>query len=264
MLQRTHCAVFLLAAGLAPLYAGKPGGGCQDTPTQWTLNDYYIGTTLNAIRGDSAGAYVNGAAGVSALIKICDVNGTNNAVLMTGSSRTLTFDFGGHLLASNNTHDWALKSVIGSGGVLNVRDLTFVPAGKGPSLEYDFTTWVGADLPVKGYWNFRMFKPTTDAISGDLNTNPYVASVNSPYIDSPVNVHHCPANSSATTGPCVGVIHETWLISPDAGPTTYTDGSPAPPSAVWVGGLVNTQKSTSPVSAGQFSMPFRFTISLLQ
>jgi hypothetical protein len=229
------------------------------------LDDHYNGTTtLNAIRADAAGPYINGLSGVSALIKICDVNGTNNAVLMTGSSRQLTFDFGSHTLISNaNTPSWATGTVTGSGGVLNVRRLTFVPLGSDRSLEYDFTTWMGSDLPVKSFWNFRMFKPTTDTTSGDPNANPSVASANSPYIDSPVNVHHCPANSGATTGPCVGVIHETWLISPDAGPTTYTDGSPAPPSAIWVGGLVNTQKA-SPVNAGQFSMPFTFTISLLQ
>jgi len=90
MRQRTCFAVFFLSVvGPAQLYGGKPGG-CQDIATQWTVNDRYIdGTTLNAIRADSLGPYKNGQSGVTATIQIC--NGSNDAVLMTGSSRQLTF-----------------------------------------------------------------------------------------------------------------------------------------------------------------------------
>jgi hypothetical protein len=215
MLQRTQFAVILLVAGLAPLYAGKPAG-CTDIPTQWTLNDYYVdGATLNAIRADNLGPYKNGQSGASALIKICDVNGTNNAVLMTGSSRQLKFDFG-HILASNaDTPSWATSLVIGSGGVLNVQNITFVTALKDRSQEYEFTTWFGSDVPVKGSWNFRMWNPTTDAVVGDP-TNPNVVAANTPYADTVVEAYHCPANNPAPSSICTGVTHETWFVSPAA------------------------------------------------
>jgi hypothetical protein len=251
MIQRPGFAVFLLcAAGIAPLYGGKPTG-CQNIPLQWTLNDLYVdGTTLNSIRGDGS-AYTHGQSGVSALIKACDVNGTNNAVLMTGSSRQLTFTFAAHLVApSPNMPSWATGIVSGSGGVLNVARITFVPGGKDRSQEYTFTTWMGSDVPVKGSWNFRMWNPTTDAISGDPATNPYVATANTPNINTLVNAYHCPANNPSPSATCTGVTQETWFVWPmGAGP--------------WVGGLVNTTKPTSPVSAGQFTMPFYFTISVL-
>jgi hypothetical protein len=255
MLQRTCFAVFLLcAAGLAPLYGGKPGGGCQDIPIQWTVNDYYVdGTTLNAIRADRSSPYTdapytNGQSGVSALIKTCDVNGTNNAVLMTGSSRQLTFDFAAHLLASTiTTPSWAYGIVTGSGGVLNIRNITFRRDTE-IATEYSFTTWMGSNVPVKGTWNFRMWYPTTDAVVGDP-TNPNVIAANSPNPDTLVNAYHCPANNPSPSLMCTGVVLETWFVWPVG-------------SSPWVGGLVTTQTST-PVNGGQFSMPFYFVISVL-
>jgi len=251
--------LLLAAAGLTPLTAGNPNS-CSDIATQWTVNDYYTdGTTLNAIRSDAAGPYKNGQSGVTATIQIC--NGTNDAVLMTGSSRQLSFNFGNMLASNSNTPSWATGVVTGGSGTLHIRRITFVPTGSDRSQEYVFTTWAGSILPVRGSWNFRMWKPTTDAISDSL-TNVNLATANGPFTDSPVVVHHCPANSSATSGPCTGVIKETWLVYPDSGPTTYLNGNPAPQTATQVGALVNTQKST-PVNGGQFSMPFYLSISVL-
>jgi len=250
MLQRPCFTVFLLcAAGLAPLYGGKPGG-CQDIPIQWTLNDTYVdGATVNAIRGDAMGPYKNAQSGVSALIKVCDVNGANNAVLMTGTSRQLTFTFASHLLTSTpDTPSWAYRIVTGSGGVLNIANITFVPQGAGRSLEYSFTTWMGSNVPVQGTWNFRMWHSPTDAMVGDP-TNPNVAAANTPEIDTPVNAYHCPANNLSPSPMCTGVTLETWFVWPQG-------------TSPWVGGLMNTQKS-APVNGGQFSMPFYFVISVL-
>ncbi|MBI1786439.1 MAG: hypothetical protein HYR60_02670 [Acidobacteria bacterium] len=251
-----------MALLLLPLSTASAQKCSSDIPTQWTLNDYYVdGTTFNRIRSDSAGPYINGQSGVSASIQIC--NGTGDALLKTGSSRQLSFDFGRMLASNANTPSWASGTVTGGGGTLHIRHVTFVPVGYDRSQEYTFTTWVGSMLPVKFSWNLRMWKPTTDAFSGNLYTDVNVATANTPYIDTPVNMHHCPANSAATTGPCAGVIHETWFASPDPGPTTYADGTPAPSTATQVAALVSTQKAT-PVNAGQFSMPFYFVISLLQ
>lgn len=249
----------LLSASLT-LFAGGPPSGCADVATQWIVNDYYTdGTTLNGIRADAGGPYRNGQSGVTATIQIC--NGTNDAILMTGSSRQLSFNFGQRLASNANTPSWATGVVTGSGATLHIRRITFVPTGYDRSQEYSFTTWAGSILPVKG-WNFRMWKPTTDAISDNPATNINLAAANGPFTDSPAIVHHCPANSNATTGQCVGVIKETWFVYPDPNPTTYTDGTPAPQTTVYVGALVNTQKAT-PVNGGQFSMPFFLKISVL-
>jgi hypothetical protein len=261
MLKRIFSAGLLLSAvGLTRLTAGNPNS-CADIATQWTVNDYYTdGITLNAIRSDAAGPYKNGQSGVNATIQIC--NGTNDAVLMTGTSRKLNFDFSRVLASNSNTPSWANGLVAGGGGTLHIRRITFVPAGYDRLQEYSFTTWAGSILPVKGSWNFRMWKPVTDAMSDDPNTNINLATANGPLTDTPVIVHHCPSNSSATTGPCVGILKETWFVYPDSSPTTYTNGNPAPLSDVYVGALVNTQRST-PVNAGQFSMPFYLTLSVL-
>jgi hypothetical protein len=260
MLERIRFAGLVLVVMLAPLYAGKPAA-CNDVPTQWTLNDYYVdGTTINAIRADGVGPYKNGQSGVTATIQICYGNG--DAVLMTGSSRQLSFNFG-HMLASNsNTPSWAHSIVSGSGGTLHIRKITFVPAGYDRAQEYTFTTWAGSILPVSGSWNFRMWNPQTDAITDDPSTNISLATANGPLTDSLAIVHHCPANSAATAGPCLGIVKETWFVYPDSNPTTYTNGAPAPSTDTQVGALVNTQKST-PVNAGQFSMPFYLAISVL-
>ena len=153
MFLRLFFVGVLLAAMLAPLHAAKPGG-CADVATQWTLNDYYVdGTTLNAIRADGLGPYKNGQSGVTATIQIC--NGTNDAVLMTGSSRQLSFNFGKMLASNSDTPSWATGIVTGSGGTLHIRKVTFVPAGYDRTQEYTFTTWAGSILPVKGSWELQ-------------------------------------------------------------------------------------------------------------
>ena len=89
-----------------PLLAGGPPPKCTDVATQWTLSDYYTdGTTVNAIRSDGSGPYASGQSGVTATIQIC--NGTNDAVLSTGSSRRLSFDFTKVLATNTKTPSWA-------------------------------------------------------------------------------------------------------------------------------------------------------------
>jgi hypothetical protein len=248
----------LAATAFSQLYGAKPPA-CSDIATQWALNDYHIDGTLTAIRGDGLGLYRNGQAGVTATIQIC--NGTTDAVLMTGSGRQLSFDFTKMLASNSQTPSWASGIITGSGATLHIRKITFVPAAFDRAQEYAFTTRAGSILPVKS-WNFRMWKPTTDAVSGDPSADIYLDTANGPFWDSAVIVHHCPANSTATEGPCVGIVKETWFVYPDAAPTIYTDGSPAPSTATQIGALVNTQKPT-PVNGGQFSMSFYFVISVL-
>ena len=231
------------------------GGNCNlDVPLQWTVNSTFVdNTTPTAIIGDGS-AYVNGQMGVSATIKVCA--GTNDAVLQAGT-RNITISFAKLLASNNNTPSWATGAVTGH-GLLNIRNITFVPSGYTRADEYTFTTRAGVQIPVKGSWNFRMWNPTTDASQGnDVN----VSLVNSPYANSLVNVHHCPANSTATTAPCAGVIRETWFVFADTNGSGYSTQTGLP--LIQVGGLVNSQQPTKPVNAGQFSIAFSYVISTL-
>ena len=254
-----HCLLPVSAAAFfLQMASAAHGGTCNlDLPLQWTLNPLYVdGATASAITGDGGGPYVNGQSGVSATIKVC--TGTYDAVL-SNSSRTISFNFAKMLASSSNTPTWAGSGGTVTGtGLLNIRNITFVPSGNTRADEYTFTTRMGSNLPVKGSWNFRIFNPTTDAASGD---SVYVQTNNTPYLNSLVIAHHCPANSTATTGPCAGVTNETWFVYPDTAVTqsgTSQNGQPL----TQVGALVNTQRS-SPINGGEFSMPFYFVISRL-
>jgi len=217
---------------------------------------YVDNSTSSAIAGDGS-PYINGQSGVSATIKVC--TGTNDAVL-SNSSRNISFSFAKMLFSNANTPSWANSGGTVTGtGLLNVRNITFVPTGLTRADEYMFTTRMGSNLPVKGSWNFRIFKQTTDAVSGN---DVYVSTNNTPYLNSAVIAHHCPANSTAITAPCAGVIHETWFVYPDTAVESGTSQTGLPLSQV--GALVNTQKPSNPVNAGEFSMPFYFAISTLQ
>lgn len=247
----------LLVFSFAPLLAhAAHGGTCNlNLPVQWTLNSLYVDGTPSAITGDGS-PYVNGQAGVSATINVCS---TNDAVMIT-SSRSISFSFARMLASNSNTPSWAASGGTVTGtGVLNIRNITFVPSGFTRADEYTFTTRMGSDVPVKGFWNFRIFNPATNAVSGN---DIYVSTNNTPYLNSVVIAHHCPANSTATTGPCLGVAHETWFVYPDTAVTEAGTSQTGLPKTQ-VGALINSQKTMTPVNGGQFSMPFYFVISVL-
>lgn len=254
-----HRLLLFGAMALTTLIAAPARGGtCNlDPPLQWTLNPLYVdNVTPSAITGDGS-PYVNGQSGVTATIKVC--TGTNDAVL-SNTSRTITFSFAKKLASNANTPSFASSGGAVTGpGLLNIRDITYVPAGFTRADEYTFTTRMGSDLPVKGTWNFRIFSPATDAVSG---TDTWVTANNTPYLNSSVIAHHCPANSTATVPPCVGVIHETWFVYPDSNVTESGMSQTGLPKTQ-VGGLVNSQRS-APINGGQFSMPFYFAITSLQ
>jgi hypothetical protein len=199
--------------------------------------------------------YVDGQSGVSAVLKICE--GTNDAVLqLSSTARSFSVSFTRPLATNSKTPSWASGTVSGQ-GILNIRNITFVPSGHTRADEYDFTARMGSQLPVKGVWNVRMWATSTDA---STSVDSWVTAANRPYNASLVNVHHCPANSTATTGPCAGIVHETWLVSADPGGTGLSGQTGLP--LTQVGRLQNTQ--TQVVNAGQFSIPFSFVISTLQ
>ena len=252
MHNRCFCSLIF---AVTPLLAAGHGSCNLDVPLQWSIASTYVdGTTPNLVLGDGS-PYANGQSGVEATIKVCD--GTNDAVLQLSSPRNVSVIFSNPLATNSNTPSWASGSVTGA-GVLNIQNIVFVPNGLSRSDEYTFTSRMGAQLPVKGSWNFRMWNPTTQAVSTDGSS---VAAANSPSSDSLVYVHHCPANSTATAGQCPGIVHETWFVYADSTETGISSQTGLPLKQV--GGLENTQP-INPVNAGQFSIPFFFVISALQ
>jgi hypothetical protein len=233
-------------------FAQKPGS-CTNPSIQWTINPIYVdGTTPNAVQSDGS-PYIDGQPGVSAVVHVC--SGTYDAILLLSKSRSLSFSFA-KLLASNSyTPSWALSGTTQSGaGGFTVHNLFFVPSGTDRNQEYTFTTRGGGT--TSGSWNLSMVNPSPDAPSSLPNR---VAIANTPYPDSLVIVHHCPANVNTST--CPNITHETWFAYPDPNPTASGVGQNGLP-ITQVGSLLISSHGTE-VNAGEFSMPFSFTISLL-
>jgi hypothetical protein len=240
--MRTLVLTLIVALVSINAYAKGPCTS-QNPGLQWTIDTLYVDGTVAAIQGDGA-PYVNGQTGVEAVINVC--SGTYDATLLVGSGRSLNMSFA-HVVATNAyTPSWALAGATESGGgFVNVRDLWFVPPNATRLQEYTFTTWVNINVPVSGSPLFAMLNSVHDTpISG-----PNEAHANYPDTNAQVVVHHCPANSN--TPNCPNVTAETWFVYPALG----TSGE--------VGALFTTVKGQPGVNSGEFSMPFLFTLSLL-
>jgi hypothetical protein len=257
-MQKTLLKLMMIwPTAILPL-AGANTGNCHlDVPLQWTISSTYVdGVTPNLVISDGGGSYVDGQSGIQATIKVCD--GTNDAVMEFNSTvRSFSVLFTKPLATNSSTPRWASGSVSGQ-GVLNIRNIAFVPPGYTRAEEYVFTTRMGARVPVKGTWNFRMWNANNQA---SPTSGMELTEANTPYTASLVYAHHCPANSAATTGPCVGIVHETWFVYADTTGTGVSSQTGLP--LTQVGGLQDSQTPT-PVNAGQFSMPFAFVISTIQ
>jgi hypothetical protein len=245
------------SAAILPLAAANTGNCHLDVPLRWTIASTYTdGITRDLVVDDGGGPYVNGQSGVQSTIKVCD--GTNDAVMQFSSTvRGFTVLFTKPLATNSNTPPWGSGSVSGQ-GILNIRNVAFVPPGYTRAEEYSFTTRMRAQLSVKGTWNIRMWNANNQA---SPTSGAALAEANTPYTSSLVHAHHCPANSNATTGPCAGIVHETWFVYADTAGTGVSSQTGLP--LTQVGGLQNSQTAT-PVNAGQFSMPFSFVISTIQ
>ncbi|HKD06091.1 MAG TPA: hypothetical protein VKB79_09335 [Bryobacteraceae bacterium] len=247
--MKTMLTLIILSVGIQAASAQK--GKCPpDQPIEWIINPTYVdGTTPNRILGDGV-PYINGQSGVAAVIQVC--SGTNDATLQISSPRTLSLSFYNLLYPTPQTPSWALSGSMETDTTfLNVRNLLFVPAGKDRSMEYTFTTWFGTGGTPTG---FKMRGPAPQAPQGGAGGG------NSPYPESLIVVHHCPAGANTST--CPNPVQETWFAYPDPNPTasgaSQTTGLPI----TQVGTLFVSSKGQT-VNAGEFSMPFLFTISLL-
>jgi hypothetical protein len=251
--MKTTLIIILLAFSIQSGRAEK-GQPCTDPGVQWVINPLYVDGTTAAIQGDGS-PYVNGEPGVAAVINVC--SGTTDATLLLTKPRSLSFSFADILATNSATPSWARSGSTETGAGLNVRNIFFVPPGLTRNDEYTFSTRFGTNVSVSGSPAFRMLNPSPDAPStgvGDL------ASENSPYTDSLVIVHHCPANTNTAT--CPDITFETWTAYPDPNPTATGTGQTGTP-ITQVGTLLVTSKGTM-ANAGEFSMPFLFTISLLK
>ena len=225
----------------------QKAGKCANPSIQWTINPLYVDGTANAVQGD--GSSYSGA------VQVC--SGSFDATMPTARNRTVSFSFA-RLLASNaNTPSWALGGGTYTGqGSFNVRNIFYVPAGTDRNHEYTFTTRLGSTTPAPGSPDFTMTNPSPDAPSSVPNL---LLIANLPYNDSLVVAHHCPANTNTST--CPNITHETWFVYPDPNPTASGVGQNGGP-ITQVGTLLVTTHSGE-VNAGEFSMPFFFTISLV-
>lgn len=250
--------VFALLASAA----GK-GGTCTstDTPLQWTIETNYVDGTLNSVLSDNGTPYVDGQSGVTARIHIC--SGTNDATLNL-KTRYYTVNFL-KMLAANPpyTPSYAGTNQAQKYTFINIRNVLYAPTNPTTGQpytradEYQFTT---QSHMSNSSTSVVMLNPNDQAATAN---NPVNASLaNSPYPDSLVDVYHCPANSTDTSGLCAGVVHETWFVWPDQNPTasgTGADGGPITQVAT----LLVTKSNTSN-DAGEFSIPFYLVIQSLQ
>ena len=249
-------ALLLLTIGVQTAQPAKPSG-CQNTRLRWEMRPAYDGFT-SGITSDG-NAYADGSSGVQAVINVC--SGSGDATLQVSAKgknpRKVSFNFANSLaIVPGVTPAWASGIVTGAANI-NVRKLAFEFSPGDRNTDYIFTTWMGSTPPApSGSWGFHMLHPVTDANVGDPS-DPNFPTANDPYLEAPVIVQHCKAGSTAVTGPCVGVTKETWFVYPD--PSEINDV----PNAINVGELINKSNLSSPVNAGQFSMPFYFVISVL-
>lgn len=225
---------------------------CSDLPAQWTINNTYVdGVTPSLITSDGS-AYVNGTTGVTAYVTTCS---TGDAVVsLSGSQRSISFHFTAPLYTDQYTPAGLNGSTVHPLSV-NVRNVMYQ---HNAAVEYTFTTRLGSNFSQFG--PFRMVNLASQAVApGGGGDN----VANSPYADALVYVHHCP-KSTAASGGCQALAHETWYVYPD--PAVYGTSSSTGLPVSQVGTLILTEgsgKNSQTVNGGEFSMPFYFAISLL-
>jgi len=238
--RASAAALALVVISGAALYAGKPG--CSPSSVIVTISSKYqdpsTSITYNAaIRSDGLGDYVDGQAGVTAVIHDCP-NGTGDATVNLSTKRPLTLDFRNVIYSNSSTPSWAGSPVTG-GGFLNIRNVMF---NYNSLATYSFTTRFAVQLPVPyANYNFRMENPYAVAAF-----TPNDANANTPCVGAIVNVVHYPATDATK---------ETWVAWPDSIASNCTAGY----SGSQAGTLLYS--NTSPMTnVGQFLVPFYITI----
>lgn len=118
-----------------------------------TYTDPSLGTGYSSgIVPDGLGPYVNGQSGVSAVLKTCE--GTGDAILSPGSSRSLSLDLRHTVYTSSQTPSWG-NSVLPTGGI-NIWKLLY---NYNATLPYSFTTGMGVPGVDSPTYYYRMENP---------------------------------------------------------------------------------------------------------
>lgn len=241
--------------------AEKGKNQCTNPSLSWTINSSYTDGGTNVtytgqIQGDRSGAYVDGTSGVVTVMHVC--GGSNDATLTLSSPRSASVIFGPQLDPAVAPPSFACNgcTVTGEPMAWDLSDLGLNWSPSTSATNYNFTTGFNANVPVSsGTYGLHLLSPSSDV------PDTLAQWVNPPYTtydDSVVHVQHCPAGSNQGSminpvnpyNECPTLAKETWFVWPDA--TT------APPQ---IATLLN-QKRSPGVNAGQFSMPFFFTITL--
>lgn len=209
-------------------------------PLQVVISPTYTfggSSTATSVTPDSTSPYVDGVNGVSAVINGC----THDAVIsLSNSTRTMGLSLQNAVATNSSTPSWT-STVIAAKANVTILNLLYAYDA---NATYSFTTsatfsFTGPD--GIGY-QLQFVNPSAqNAAAG--------GTINQPYYTSLVVVTHIAADP--TTG-----APESWSVQPD-----NSNMNPAgTPAATQVGGLLKTVRSQS-VNAGQFSVPFQFTIT---
>ena len=228
-------AYALIGAAVTPLLVGSP---CPPAASvRLSISPVYTfggSSVSSAIYPDSSLDYVDGVGGVSAIINGC----TNDVVItLAKANRTVGFDFRNAVATNSGTPSWTAVP-FATKAHITVSNILY---GYNPAAYYQFTTVVAYSVPAPDNMTYQLQFVNPNAQAAMVRSG----GVNQPYLTSLVVVTHTPAN------PSTGSV-ETWVIAPDN--TNVNPGGT--PSATQVGGLITPRGG----NAGQFSLPFQFTV----
>ena len=234
--------------GAKPASKGGGGGGggttCSPMPVTVEIHDTDSNGNLYALRSDGGGDYIDGSAGVTAVIHNCP-NGTGDMTLQLSvhkNSRSTTIDLSSPVVYSSITPSWATQTL--SIGGLAIGNIWY--GHDGASTDYTFTTGIAAG----GFPNVNYYLRMTDPNPNEVDVVPtwtypidyYTCS------NARVWVHWHPATT--TTNPPV---KQYWEVYPDASSSAPTGCANDGTTPNQVGSLID---SRSLDVAAQYSLPF--------
>jgi hypothetical protein len=215
------------------------GGPCKTDSVSVAISPTYSfgGTTASStILPDSAAAYADGLAGVSAII---NTSCTGDLILnLKSSTRTVGWSFQAPVATNSATPSWTAGAFQSAANYLVVSNLMYQYAA---TTFYSFTTSASFDFtaPDGAYDRVTFTNPLAQV---------HVSGQNRPYNTALVVVTHTPAD------PTTGVV-ETFTITP-SNANTDPGGTPATDAGTL---LLNGKHGYA--DAGEFSLPFQFTVT---
>jgi hypothetical protein len=188
-----------------------------------------------AILPDGLGPYVNGQAGVKAIIHSCPGE-TGDASLVV-MKRKLTLDLSHAVATDSSTPSWTATPGT-SHSFFTIRNVLY---NYNANSTYSFTTRFDMQAPQNANYYLRFANPNTDT----TQFNKADANANGPCDTSLVNVTHVAATSTTK---------DFWIVWSDSSTASCSGNY----SGTQVGGLLYSNNSWANV--GQFSVPFYITI----